>query len=121
MRERKFRAYSRVEEKMFPVESIDFTNTLLTMNAGDNSITEFIDDVELMEYTGFDDAGSVDLYEDDIIEEDGRFYIIEWDESMGMFQCTDIKTLDNIALHEFDGVKTVWLQGNKHDNPEFLK
>ena len=38
-----------------------------------------------------------------------------------MFQCINIHTLENIALHEFDGVNTVWHQGNKHENPELLK
>lgn len=55
-REIKFRGWDSVNKVMLPVESINFREGYVSLNEGDNSLTDTLEMIELMQYTGFDDT-----------------------------------------------------------------
>lgn len=55
MREIKFRAWHCVEEKLLPVEVVNFRENYISLNEGDNSLSDMFDMVELMQYIGIKD------------------------------------------------------------------
>ena len=69
MRDIKFRAFDLDEKKMKTVNSIDFTNELITVY--DKESLEHVlsfSDVDLMQYTGLKDINNVEIFEGDIVE-----------------------------------------------------
>ena len=134
----KFRAWDSVQDKMLPVESIDFKNGLISLNEGDNSVTDTFDQFILMQFIGYGYEGEwndryrnmVELYEGDIVEarsegSKGKFVVkyrdgahpgyILWpayqENKFWSFSFTD----HNGKM--FDDIKLI---GNKYENPELL-
>lgn len=72
------------------------------------------------QFTGFTDGGKSDLYENDVIENDGNGYFIQFCEE-GVWDCINIINGENIALAELASSRETWFQGDLHTNPELLK
>ena len=113
MREIKFKAYIKKKEKIYEVA---YTNKTLesviyeTSEENDDGWprSSHLDDIELMQYTGFKDNNEVDIYEDDIIEHlDGEYSfigIVQYS-PFGWFVKTDE---DNIPF-EYFADDTSWI------------
>lgn len=129
MREILFRAWDRVQKKMLPVESIDWRENCISLNEGDNSVSDTFEMFELEQFTGLLDKNGREIYEGDIVEkciyslkgnkltdkrnyavvfEDGRFGTHSgWHNSLLGLDCHG----ENVAVEVI---------GNVHDNPELL-
>lgn len=120
-REIKFRMWHKKSKKMFDVESINFKDRVLNMwNSIVYTLSIFsLDDVILMQYTGFHDRFGNEIYESDIVyvlSEDENA-IIEWDEQTARF----IIHFDG-WIADFNNYygKELEIMGNIYNNPELL-
>lgn len=130
MREPKFRAWDKVTERYYAVDSLvydDDGNLCEVYLAGiqinesnPNANVRLPNEVVLEQYTGLKDKNGKEIYEGDVVD-DGYSNICEirWSEKLAGFKAVDEK----------DGYATnVWLVseygkviGNVHENPELLK
>ena len=83
----KFRAWEKNLKEMIPVGEIDFNSLMINQS----TTWRFIDEVELMQFTGLRDKNSVEIYEGDILSTDldRPYLIVEFRNGAFMFQCHD--------------------------------
>jgi uncharacterized phage protein (TIGR01671 family) len=128
MREIKFRAWTKAEQKMY--RYVEHT----TYADGSNGVTMLVDtdgysfapnesDIELMQYTGLKDAKGKEIYEGDILRIPGNYVgygthnaVVEWsDKELGWSTSSGLK-----MTHYYDAPTELEIIGNIHDNPELL-
>ena len=83
----KFRAWEKNLKEMIPVGEIYFNSLMINQS----TTWRFIDEVELMQFTGLRDKNSVEIYEGDILSTDldRPYLIVEFRNGAFMFQCHD--------------------------------
>lgn len=126
-REIKFRGWYSVNEVMLPVESINFREGYVSLNEGDNSLTDTLEMIELMQYTGLKDKNRKEIYEGDIVsfynDEEYRFKstnaLVIYDSAAFMLEH---KKLGKEYLGEID-IENMCIKiiGNIYENPELLE
>lgn len=127
MREIKFRAWDKSQNKMYQVRGINFDNEDLWLKINETQIMGAnLFEVELMQYTGLKDKNGTEIYEGDIVKytselENGifevkysncRFYGL-WIEANFMDITTDLFYLG--CSNELEVI------GNIYQNPELLE
>lgn len=141
MREIKFRAWDKEENKMAIVDSINFningTDTFVSVTVAEPLVIDGVsigtpkklgDKVELMQYTGLKNHKGTEIYEGDIIHARGHYPgegwydtgeheynfkdEVKWDKEKLAYTC------GGYYLHELNIIKII---GNKYQNPELRK
>ena len=132
-REIKFRAWIKEENKMINVETIDFTDKSMQYLEKNEIIdvyllrTTFLEDIELMQYTGIKDKNGIEIYEGDILKYnfsyDGRLKHISpvtYLETQASFGIKDIYG-NEIPLYRITANNYFEVVGNIYENPELLE
>ena len=138
MREIKFRAWDKLTQKYWNIESWHFEDEYLDLIEPGVSICDprieriwrKQGDVELMQYTGLKDMNGVEIYEGDIVnvtwqrdDVEGENYAIAYDpnnDGYPAFELVDwYEDVNGLSCAYIDGQITVI--GNKFENPELLE
>lgn len=128
MREIKFRAFIKEEYEMYPVVYLSITDeegqnvgTANCRKEGCVICTEFYDleEVELMQYTGFKDSNDKEIYEADILNTGlGAMYVKFED---GVYWLYSKKGRQQSSLYYYAHQNVVKVIGNVFENPELLE
>lgn len=120
MREIKFRAWDKSQNKMYQVRGINFDNEDLWLKINETQIMGAnLFEVELMQYTGLKDKNGIEIYEGDIVRCYGGEFcqgVYEYDESIRIDSLTNPFTM--LCLTESENLEVV---GNIYKNPELLE
>nr|DAY38124.1 MAG TPA: YopX protein [Caudoviricetes sp.] len=132
-REIKFRAWLKEEKKMVIVETIDFSEKSIQYLEKNEIIdayllrTKFLEDVEIMQYTGLEDKNGIEIYEGDILKYkylyDRRFKylsLVKFIETEASFGIKD-RYENEIPLYRIAANNYFEVIGNIYENEELLK
>lgn len=138
MREIKLRAWHKKDGVMLPVDAIDFGEKWVSheavsvagRHAPDFDRLSWLDEVELMQYTGLKDKDGVEMYEGDIVSWLGYGEDTDWMEETE--QGRDVVTMDRFPYYWLKNEEHEWGEGliypenvtvigNVHETPELLE
>ena len=132
-REIKFRAWLKEENKMVNVETIDFSEKSIQYLEKNEIIdayllrTTFLEDIELMQYTGQKDKNGKEIYEGDILKYkfpyDRRLKhvsLVKFIETEASFGIKD-RYKNEIPLYRIAANNYFEVIGNIYENEELLK
>ncbi|MBK5447473.1 hypothetical protein JFU18_02015 [Bacillus sp. TH22] len=125
MREIKFRAWDEELKKMYTGDEIeDYSNLNAWLSYGGLAIYR-IDEGEYvqlksLQYTGLKDKNGKEIFEGDIVEYDGWFYIIKWDKEETGFYMHDKNNFEDDHLRMID-ISVGEVMGNIYENQNLIK
>lgn len=130
MREIKFRAWHKIEKKMYELQGIDLTNDkgnygYITVWDGYGKFYDNIAkaDAELMQYTGLKDKNGKEIYEGDIVKADkGGICVVRWEEQIDRDRFW--ATAYGFSIYFEDGgdaYEPLEVIGNIYENPGLLQ
>ena len=92
--ELKFKAFNKVTKKIYRSGTLSFSTERhsFILFTDKKEVGDYKDeDVEIMQYIGQKDSANEELYQRDIIELDGKRFVIVWDNNRGGWAITDIE------------------------------
>ena len=132
MREIKFRAWDKIDKKMrivtritFGLEPTGHPAIIVHLDDGKDPVTRSINDVVLLQYTGFKDKNGKEIYESDIT----NLGLVAWvdDEELSEFVGWHIKSLFKNKYNKYE-YYSFWafnipyeIDGNIFENPELME
>jgi uncharacterized phage protein (TIGR01671 family) len=129
-REIKFRAWLKEDKKIVNIETIDFSEKSIQYLEKNKIIdayllrTTFLEDVEIMQYTGIKDKNGTEIYEGDILKDKkGRLAIVKWHGSFSAFMCCFVSEENLYKKNKFLYLAYMNLEviGNIYENRELLE
>lgn len=124
-REIEFRAWLKDQKQMVEVNSIMLKSEIVGIEKIDGVYTaKFLEDIELMQYTGLKDKNSVKIFEGDIVKHvKGNTYKVEF--YNGGFKLLRFNVYEGkpVAYHDFEVRRMDEMEviGNIYENPELLR
>ena len=113
MRNFKFRAWDKENNRMYDVEFIG--EDVIKLKEGE---WENIENFVLMQYTGFQDANGNEIYEGDIVQAKGDIGEIIWDDAFGCWIISSGEYFPNLTSHKASKCVII---GNIYENPELME
>ena len=121
--ELKFKAFNKVTRKVYRSGTLSFSTErhsfiLFTemKEVGDYKD----DDVEIMQYIGQKDAQNKELYQRDIIEMEGKRYIVVWDNNRGGWSISDVERRITMKPFGRSEANQCVVIGNEFETPDLL-
>ena len=126
MKKIKFRAYLKDTNEMVTVGAMDWDHegNLLCLNyPKGKDYFGYEDDIALMQYTGYKDVFSNEIYEGDIVRYDKKLFEVIWMRSGFCISCI-VPNNDyylNYCLPVANNEEDMEVIGNIYENPDLLK
>jgi len=121
--ELKFKAFNKVTKKVYRSGGLSFSTERhsFILFTEKKEVGDYKDeDVEIMQYIGQKDINNKELYQRDIIELDGKRYIIVWDNNRGGWSITDVERQITMKPFGRSEANQSQLMGNEFETPELL-
>ncbi len=121
--ELKFKAFNKITKKVYRSGTLSFSTERhsFIMFSDKKDVGDYKDEeVEIMQFIGQMDKANDELYQRDIIEMEGKRYIIVWDNNRGGWSITDVErrvVMKSFGRSEANNSK---LLGNEFETPNLL-
>ena len=122
--ELKFKAFNRVTKKVYRSGTLSFSTERhsFILFTEKKEVGDYKDsDVEIMQYIGQKDSENKEVYQRDIVELEGKRYVVVWDNNRGGWSITDVErrlTMKSFGRTEANQSIVI---GNEFETPELLK
>jgi len=119
----KFKAFNKITKKVYRSGTLSFSTDRhsFIMFSDKKDVGDYKDqEVEIMQFIGQMDKANDELYQRDIIEIEGKRYIIVWDNNRGGWSITDVErrvVMKSFGRSEANNSKLI---GNEFENPNLL-
>ncbi|MFL8968912.1 YopX family protein [Helcococcus kunzii] len=123
----KFRAFYKPNKKMYEVLTLDIIDKKALIENNDNPKKPLrgyakMDEIKLMQSTGLFDKNGVEIFEGDILTDEGSFENDGWDYATIEFDETDYLTWKNEGTcQSITECENYSVAGNIYENPELLE
>jgi len=118
--ELKFKVWNKVKKKMYVSGSLSFSTERHSFVVfADKDIGLFKDDdIEILQFTGQKDMNNKEIFQRDIVEIEGKRFIIIWDNNRGGWSFTDVeRRMTSKAFGRSDANNCIVI-GNEFETPE---
>ena len=123
MREIKFRAWDKENEKMMKVSSISLENKEIAVKDFGTYHFFRIKDIELIQYTGLKDKNGKEIYEGDILffRDENMKYIVVWQDAAFIIKSIEIRKYSEKMCWLDDTEICCEIVGNIYENKKLLE
>ena len=123
MTELKFKAFFKVDRRIYEVTSVDFLNKEATLWDEETAVNfeASFEDIELLQYTGVNDKNGKEIYTGSLVKWGLRTYKICFDCGFYMHDLSRINPEYPITKEFKKASDEFEIVGNIYENPEILK
>lgn len=123
MTELKFKAFFKVDRRIYEVRSVDFLNKEATLWDKETAVNfeASFEDIELLQYTGINDINGKEIYTGSLVKWGLRTYKICFDCGFYMHDLSRINPEYPITKEFKKASDEFEIVGNIYENPELLK